>query len=369
MQKESVLDADKDSQWEERQVEAAAKAVEEEPKAEEAKGLSLRDALEVAFEANKEPKHEKTVTKETSVDVVPRDAGTETERTKPKYSPPAEWTKEEKEDFQSSSEKAQEAALRLHQRRQSKLEEIKAASKEYQEIKALADSMAPYLKAIGVKEPTEVALKKALAMWRELEEGDPKAAAAAYLQAKGIEVPKELLNTSLEKTTDEKNSPLIQRLSAVEKEIASQKQAEFGSVLNQAWQAFEQEKNAAGKPKYPDVDESESGLKLASNIGSLVGGQTDLSKQFIANCRARIPDLTYPRLIAEAYRWCGGKVDESSASRTQETQKHLARSSRAASSVPGRGAPVSRSGQEKKFSSYREAAQAALTDLKEAEGA
>jgi hypothetical protein len=331
-----------------------------EVKAEEPKGLSRRDALEVAIAVSKDPK-----------------LGTVAEPDKPepvkveepvveKFAAPAEYTPEERADFEQLSRKGQEAQLRLDKSRKSRIEEIKREAADLQWAKDLAKEVEPYLRSVGGKKKAHEALIDALKMRREFDEGDPKAAAAAYLKAKGLEVPKDLLAEISE--SDEKITPLQDKINALESKIAQREMAEAGSVLGSAWQSFEQEKNAGGESRFPDINETESGLRLSSNIGSLVSGQTELSKQFIANAKSRIPNLTYQALLTEAYRYYGGRINDSEAPRTQATQKHIAKSSRAAASVPGSGAK-SGSVIGRKFKTYREAAEAALAEIRETEGA
>lgn len=344
---------------------------------EKPKGLSLRDALEVAIVATEDKKENERVrtgnasssdsseeggSKEEAVSARDTDAKVPSEE--PKYEPPAEYTAEEKRYFSELSRKAQEAQLRLDKSRKTKIEEIKAAQREYDYVRRLAESVNPYIKARGLKESPEVALTKAVEMWREFEEGDPKRAAAEYLRAKGIEPPKELLQEIQANPYEEQLAPLQSELNQIKQRIAQEDYARAGQSLNQAWSAFEQTKNAAGSARFPDLNNNEAGLQLASNIGSLVSGATALSQQFIANVQARIPGASYLDLMAEAYRYLGGRVDESSTSKSQTSQDHLLKSNRAASSVPGRSASVNGSVGVKKYKTYREAAAAALEQLK-----
>lgn len=316
----------------------------------ESKGLSLRDSLEKSLK-----------------DIQAKEAGIESEsevKEEPKkvsrFVPPAEWNKEEKDDFLQLSEKQQQAVMRIHKSRNSKLEELKKATQEYNDAKSLAQTLTPYIKSIGVKEPTETALKKALQMWREFEEGDPREKAAAYLKVKGVPVPNELLVTPTQ--DDEKIIPLQNELNNIKQRIAQEDYARAAANLQQTWASFEQEKNAGGKSKYPDLDDSEKGISLAANIGSLVNGETDLSRQFIANVQSRIPDLTSNKLLAEAYKYCGGRIDETDTPRTQDTQKHILKARRASASVPGRGAQT-RTDVVKKYKTTREALEAAVRNL------
>lgn len=351
---------------------------------EKPKGLSLRDALEVAIVATEDKKENERVrtgnasssdsseqggAKEEVVSA--RDTEAKVPSEEPKYEPPAEYTAEEKRYFSELSRKAQEAQLRLDKSRKAKIEEIKSAQREYDYVKRLAESVNPYIKARGLKESPEVALTKAVEMWREFEEGDPKRAAAEYLRAKGIEPPKELLEEIQANPYQEQLAPLQNKLNQIEQRIAQEDYARAGQSLTQAWSAFAEQKNAAGGPRFPDiVSNDEAGLRRASEIGSLVSGSPELlpcgitSRQFIANVQARIPDASYLDLMAEAYKFVGGRVDESNTSKSQTSQEHLVKSNRAASSVPGRSASVNGSVGVKKYKTYREAAAAALEQLK-----
>lgn len=343
---------------------------------EEPKGLSLRDALEVAKiavddkyenarkEAAVQPNQD-GASKTAAQTNAPRDSQAPVSSEEAKYEPPAEYTTEEKHYFSQLSRKGQEAQLRLDKSRKSKLDELRSASREYEYVKRLAQSVDPYIKARGLKESPEVALSKALEMWREFEDGDPKQKAAEYLRAKGIEPPRELLEQSPVNQYQQEIAPLQSELNLIKQRLAEEDRARAEASLSQAWSTFEQEKNAAGAPKFPDIaTNSESGLRLASNIGSLVSGTTDLSRQFIANVQARIPDATYIDVMAEAYKYLGGRVDESSAPKSQTSQQdHIKQSNRAAASVPGRSAGINGSGGIKKYKSIREAAEAALIQL------
>lgn len=323
--------------------------------------LSLRDALDVAFEATKEDvqssKPNPKDIKEQEEEVVPQEL-------KP-LEPPAEYTTEEKEDFRQLSRKSQEAAIRIHTSRQTKLNEVRSAMREYTSTRELVLALEPYLKATGLKDPAEVALKKAVTMWKEFEQGDPRKAAAAYLKAKGIEPPSGLLE---QEDKDEKITPLQERLDRLEKERAQERVQQTVQQFAGHWKAFEQEKNAAGSLKFPDLLTGEPGLQLASNIGSLVMGNHQDSVGFSAYIKARIPGASPTKLFEEAYKWFGGRVDDSAEMpRSQDSQKHIANSRRAASSIPGRAAHKASSGPVKKMT-RREALEHALAEIREAEG-
>lgn len=363
----------------------------------EPKGLSLRDALEVSIELHKEPKSQDDDTAKTGRDAAQKTASRDSSKTgdgaspastsadgagdpgaKP-LQPPSEYSPEEKADFLASPRKAQEAALRLDRSRKARIEEIKTAAREYdakkkehEDISDLARALTPYIKAIGSKMPTEVAMKKAIELWHSVESSnDPRGVLAQILERKGIKPPDDWKESTSKgsASSDDKNSPLQERLTRVEGELEKEKLGKLAATMRSAYVTLAQEKNGAGQLRYPDFSDPEKQGELGKAIGSLVHGRSELSKDFIARTAARIPDLTLERLMLEAYRYCGGRIDDTAEapSRTQNTQQHIEKSKRAASSVPGRGAQTTGSGKPKKFGSYREAAAAALAEHRERE--
>lgn len=326
-------------------------------------GLSRRDAIGAALEelnareAKAPPSQEAEEKEEVSA-----------AQEKPKFEAPSEWSKEEKEDFNQGTPRQQEAALRLHKSRASTLERIKQEAADLQWVKELSQHVDPYLKARGYKGDPKQAIIDALEMKREIDE-KPISSSAAILKAKGFQPPKELLDLDKDHTVvDHEKEALQKRLEALESKATNEEVSRVKGILSEAWNEFASSRNAAGEPRYPDVLETETGPNLARNIGSLVDGVTPLSRQFIANVEARIPDLTLPKLIEEAYKYYGGQVSDSTPSRTQDAQKHILRSSRAASSVPGRASLSSSNAVVKKYKTRREAAEAALAELREREG-
>lgn len=347
---------------------------------EEPKGLSIRDALEVAHEAAKvnkpssganEPStrelQQSTTGGTESPNVLGRDKPESQQQ--PALDPPAEWSKDEKEAFKESSRRQQEAALRLHNSRQKSVSDIRSRQERLQYLEDLEKSVTPFIKALGTKEAPHIAIQKATQMWHDLENAkDPRVKAAEYLQAKGIEVPEGLL------TGNETQNELDKKLTAIQSELESVKSRQaqedrtraeqfFGSV----WQNFSSTKNAAGQPKFPDAGDTPEGMKLAGNIGSLINNETALSKQFIASAQSRIPNLTWEKLYEEAYKFSGGKVDDSPAPRTTSQKQHIAISRRAAASVPGSGGAGQHSAPKKL--TMREALESAVALQRENEGA
>lgn len=356
--------------------------VGEEPKAEPTKGLSLRDALEVAVVAEGDGKKPTRTDKDKlEVSYKGKRGREEAKLPEPKPEPiakvlqaPSEWNKEEKADFEASTPKQQEAALRLHRSRSASIDEIRRARAELQHIERLSQDVEPFLRAMGNKDPSAVAIQKALKMWTEFEKAeDPRAAAAEYLRAKGKgdAIPEDWTATDAPTKQSQENASLLKELNDIKQRLAREDHARALQPVVETLHEFEATLNAAGKPKFPSFrsdDTSEDGLKFASQFGSLVNGVTEFSKEFIARTSARIPNLTRARLYEEAYKFSGGLVDESAAPRTQNTQKHLLQSSRAASSVPGNGTNSASSGTVRKFKTTREAAAAALAELRELEG-
>jgi len=337
-------------------------------KVEEPKGLSTRDALEVAIAAAKDkeeeaPKREPRraiVTERNEVKVITKDA--------PALEAPAEYSREEKDDFRASSRKSQEANLRLHKSRMGTLEQIKRESAELQWSRDLVKQVEPFLKVRGDKEPTHSQLLKALKVINEIDD-NPRQALAQILRAKGLDVPRELTQEENKESRNiaETITPLQSRIDALEKRIADEENQKVGAVYVNAFDAFSSATNAGGVAKYPDINNTESGLRLSSQIGSLVGGNSDLSRQFIASVQSRIPNAPLETYYAEAYKFYGGSVDDSLAPRSQNTQTHLQKSARAASSVPSSSSRSADGNGTKRFKTTLEALMHASAELKNQE--
>jgi len=346
------------------------------------KGLELRDALEVALIAQKDKEGEKSNAVRDRISASSNAAsGDRKERAIKSHgetpnnvrsnkiegergedaplSPPAEYTSEEKAYFSQLPRASQEAQLRLDKSRKARIEEIKAAQREYDYAKKLAESVTPYIKARGLKESPEVALNKALEMWRTFEEGDPKSVAAEYLRAKGIEPPKELLEGSTQQASavQAEISPLQERLNLLE-----QKQRELDTLrtlesYRQSYDYFASLKNQHGEPLFPDSTDQ---VEAAEKIGTLVSGRTPKSQYFIAKVMEENPQASFVDLMAEAYKELGYRINNSP--KSQSSQNHIQRSNRAAASVPGRSIGNSSEGV-KKYKDIRDAIHAAAHDL------
>ncbi len=331
----------------------AVEATEETP-TEEAKGLSLGDALEVAFEAHKEKDEAAKAKRDEGLEVSYKGKRGREEAKAPEVQeakaiqPPAEYTAKEKEDFLASSPSQQAAALRLHRQRMSTIDEIRREKEairrereETQHIQSLAKEIEPFVRAMGTKDSPTVAMQKAIKMWHDFQNAeDPRAAAAEYLRAKGIEdaIPSEWSDAVKNKGPAPEIVALQKELEAIKMRHQRDELERSLSQRAEEFRSFTSTTNAAGRPKYPSIrgdDTSEEGIRLASFFGSLVKGDTPFSREFIQRTEARIPNLTRAQLLEEAYKFCGGTVDDAEAPRTQSTQKHIIQSSRAASSRPG----------------------------------
>lgn len=339
--------------------EAAKDAVAPE-KTEEPAKLSRRDALEVAIDAAKsaEPK------KQPSRPVKKKEVVITERKETPKYEAPSEFTQEEKEFFSKSTPEQQATSLRLFKGHQDRRAQLGRELQEHSWVKKLADDVVPFLKSTGEKMTPQEALTAALKLRKELEEGNPVENAMRYLKRKGIEVPEGLAKLAKADEEDPKFSLLQKEIESLKLERQTENLQREAHGFLADWETFQTQENAAKLPRFPDVNNSESGQKLAGEIGSLVGGKTEISKQFIAKVAERLPKAGRVELFTEAYRFLGGRIDDSKAIETKAaTQNHLQRSNRAASSIPGSGSAFNPAGRVKL--SRREALERAWKERQE----
>lgn len=336
----------------------------------ESPGLSLRDAAEVALAASKT---DAELAKENRAKALAEVAqGTE----QPELHPPHDFNAKEIADFRALSRIGQEAQIRLYESRKAKtaefaregqrLKEEREKLAPYQEI---ATNLTPFIQAMGTDMSSPVAIQKALAAWQKFEKDAGPEAAAEYLEAKGHkDLANEIRNrapkTSTPQADDPKISSLQKDLDTVKNSLAARDQAEVHRLVNAEFNAFESEKNAASGSKYPDIiGDGEQAQRLRSQIAHLTLGNNPASVAFIQGCKDRIPGLTFQNLLREAYRFYGGKVDESDA-KPQNIKNHQ----RANAIQPGRGAQNGVRREAKQFDSLRDAAQAALDEIRAREG-
>lgn len=340
-------------------VEVPIGEVTQEPK------LSRRDALEIGVAAHTdEPvKETKTPARSESGKFTSSEGGKGAAREETKkavdaggkpavteglspLSAPAEYTKEEKEDFLASDRKSQERDLRLFAKNQALraegqrlINEAKREGESVKETRDLASQVSTYLKSRNGKELPHSEILKAVEVVNMLQGATSGSAVIELLEARGFAVPKEVKDALVEKKEiSPENRALQERLDRVETERAQEKATAHSTMLNDHWLNFGAQKNAAGFPRFPDIiGNDEKAQEIAREIGSLVHGKDLLSQNFIAKCQKRIPGLTYPKLYEEAYRISGGRIDESVAAQPEDAKEHLKRSNRAAASQPSRG--------------------------------
>ena len=277
----------------------------------------------------------------------------------PPLQAPSEFSNDEKEDFYASSRKSQEAQLRLHRGR------TQAFSREFGSTKKLTDNVRSYLDVMGKRGLSpEEAIQKAVSLYHEFDE-KPEEALREFAKAKKVDLAKLLEERAEASPAQAQNLAGQERIDRLESWIEQETRSRQAHSLGQVWSRMEGSLNAAGSKRFPDLNDTESGITLASKIGTLIR-----NPEFQRAVQERIPGATIDHVVVEAYRWHGGRVDDSeTASRSQSSQsQQIAKSRRASASVPGRGAQTGASTGGKKFSNYRDAAAAALAQIREAEG-
>jgi hypothetical protein len=300
--------------------------------------LSRRDAIDVGIQANKEPSNRPPRKREI---VIAKDEPKQ-EVQKPRYEAPAEYNQEEREHFLSLTPEMQAKDLRLFKGHQDRRAKLNQDLQESGWVKDLAKDVNPFLQSVGEKLRPHEALTAALKLRHELETGDPVQNAINLLRRKGKEIPQALLDMAAGETPKESNpefSELRKEVETLKLERQKESLKQEASQFLAAFETFQGQTNGANLSKFPDVNNSEAGVRLASELGSLVGGRTEISKQFIAKVRERLPSAGHVELFEQAYKFLGGRVDDSLAPVSKVAQQnHLQRSNRAAASVPGSGA-------------------------------
>lgn len=262
--------------------------------------------------------------------------------------PPAEWSKEEKAEFFKMDAAGRSAALRISKSQQHyhsrKLDEIRASEEKIKQdreqlewARKLADQVEPFVKTRGDKRPTYEQIVDALKLVNEFD-ANPEQAAADILRAKGLTPPADWEKGRA--TQSDEIKPVLDKVTALEQKLAQAEMIQTAKVFSDIGSELQSAKNAAGSPRFPDFNDTESGIRLAGQMGSLIRGEHEHSAGFTAYVKARVPEAANNpvKLCEEAYKWFGGRVDESTeAARSPSPQQHLIKSNRAASSVPGRG--------------------------------
>lgn len=273
----------------------------------------------------------------------------------PEIEPPNGFTAEEKAAWKQGNVKAiQKGFQRLALERE---RVVSQAQNEGGTYRKLAETVAPYIEAAGMKgKDPATAITEALAVVNAINK-NPQQALAAIAQLKGVTLGAAPQNGQQQNGPDltQHLTPLQTQLNTVTEYIKTSQQRDVAASFSQVFDSMMNEKNKAGTTRFPDVKTDEEGTRLASNIGSLVR-----SPDFQAAVRSRIHGAGLRELVVEAYKWYGGRIDDSEATKSQVN--HLAKASRAASSVPGRGGSA---GQlpKKKFVDTGDAIDAALDEL------
>jgi hypothetical protein len=323
----------------------------------EAPKLSRLDALEVAHKTIEDTNERSAAPSgDTSADTGKTDesrgangAGGDNKQPVETIEPPAQWSKDEKTAFFEMDSRGRAAALRIHRAQQQyhsrELERIRAEDGRIKEeegklewARRLADQVEPFVKTRGDKRPTYEQIVDALKLVNEFD-SNPQKAAADILKAKGFTPPGDW-DRPAEPGIEDKIKPVLDRVSTLEGELEQARKVQVANTFVELGTRMQATRNAAGTSRFPDFNDTESGITLASQMGSLIRGEHEHSAGFVAYLRAKVPGAASDPLQAleEAYKWFGGKVDDSAeAPRPSDPQKHLIKSNRAASSVPGRG--------------------------------
>jgi len=269
----------------------------------------------------------------------------------PSLNAPAEWESEDKEDFKVLSRKQQEATLKLHSKRQKWFDSIRKEAEDVKHYRQMEQDVAPYLKAMdGKGVDPRTAMFKAIQLYKAAE-SNPNEFISEFVKAKQLDGwTKTQAENAAEKIVSD---PTMQKdIFDIKSELSSRREAEdresqelFKTSFESHWSDFENTTNEAGSKKFPSISNTEEGIKLASNIGSLVGGQTELSKQFLSNVKTQNPDATYTDALIQAYKYFGGKVSDSrEVPQVPKSNQFKTNNIRASASVPGRTALAAKTG-------------------------
>ncbi len=269
---------------------------------------------------------------------------------------PTEFNAQEKEAWAKGDRKSiRQAWDRVNQGR---LSHVTRLENEHRSTRELVQSLNPYIEAAGYEGKTpQQAVMEALAFVNAFRK-DPASAIREVSQMTGL--TQEQIWNAQTQAAQQENSQIValqNRLAETESFVAQENlnrtAQQFGAAMND----LTAEMNNAGTQRYPDLQETEAGMRLAHDIGSLIR-----SEQFVQTVRNRIPGASYKDLFAAAYKTLGGRVDDSEGTRFQGgNQKHVLKSRRAASSQPGRSSTSSNG--RRKFASFDDAIDAALEDL------
>jgi hypothetical protein len=338
----------------------AAEETVQEPKQQEPEGLSTRDALAKAINEVREPKAEAQAKEPQS------DTPTKTEikaAVKADIDPPAEFNSAEKKAWVDGDIAAiQRAYRRVNDGRTAEVS--RAQTSERQAIEKarpwqrLGEVAEPYIKAQGdLGVPPEQAMMNALALINSMKSEKPSVI-KAELKKIGIDLDAE---DGAPKADDSKLESLQSTVNALLQEREQRVFEQTKAVFSDSITKLASLKNRTGEPVFPDFyDSSESGKQLAAEIGSLTK-----NVDFQRGVLRRFPDADHQVLVREAYKYLGGKVSGEPVTVSQNDQKHIEKSRRAAASTPGRVVARDESSNLKGKLSNRAALQRALEESRE----
>lgn len=305
--------------------------VQQEPKEE---GLSNREALQRAISEKREPPTLGEEKKETLTDTSTKAEIKEAVAESPE--PPSEFNNQEKEAWKKGDIAGiQKAFKRLTDSRTKELTRAQKAEREALERvkpwQRLGEVAEPYIKAQGDLGVTpDQAMINALALVNAMRaENKNPAAIKAELKKNGID-----LDAEGSTATDQSKLDALQRtVDTLIEEREAQVYNQVRGVFSNAFEKLATQKTRTGEPVYPDLfDASEAGQQFAADIGSLTK-----DPRFVQGVTRRIPDADHSVLIREAYKYLGGRVSgEAVTVSTNDQQKHIEKSRRAAASTPGR---------------------------------
>jgi hypothetical protein len=319
--------------------------------------LSLEGAIEAALEIEREKdestkktfEKEDSSSKDTSKTFLRKKADkvqTQQEKVEPvkgapTYRAPGNLNKQEIETFYKAPPEVQQMTLRLHEANQRHSNQLREQAKELHDTRQFQESLAPFVKALGINLPPQVAAQRAIQFWHEWEtaksEQDLKLQAAKTWRAKGIEPPEDWINTPNNNGVQTHLKPLQDELSMIKKEIAQQKQEQANTQRTNTFVQFALAKNEDGSERYPDFY-TDSGSDLAKELSILVNPEHPEGQVFIKRVQSRTPNYDETKLYEAAYKFLGGQIQDSSSTKPSSQTNHIQTATRAKASVPGQGA-------------------------------
>lgn len=326
----------------------------------------LDAALSAALEKKEESEDENGESEDAETEDSSEDAESEPEQEEETtFDPPPEWNKEEKEMFRSLDRKGQAAHLRVYEAGRNQYRKYiseadqarRQATAEYRHLQEMARVVDPFVKAAGLKakDPYK-AITEAVALTHLLNT-NPKETIHQILRLKKIPID------SLTQPDAQPNSELQglqSEVHSLKTELEASKSQQVRNTLAEVWENVVSEKNTTGTAKYPDLNDTDQGIALAQRTGSLLR-----SADFQRAVKARIPNATLRDFVIEAYRWNGGRIDDSAQSKSaaKTTPAQLNRARRASASVPGRAGRSTSGALKTKAKTLDEALEMALDDL------